>query len=161
MSNLPKSRRLWRLVKTQYTTCAFDGEGAFRFGGRWNSRGQGVVYASGSLSLAVLEMLVHLDPAAHLPELSAISIEVPADLIATQEFSSLDAISGGLPWSLRETRTWGDEWASLRKTAALEVPSAIVPNESNYLINPKHSSFAQFKLGKAVVFPVDTRLFYS
>lgn len=153
------TQRLWRLVKSQHAASAFDGEGAFRFGGRWNSRGQRVVYVSSTLSLAVLEVLVHLDPAAYLPELCAISIEVPMDLIAAREFSSLDTISGGLPWNLRQTRTWGDDWTRQQTKVALQVPSAVVHNESNYLLSPNHPDFAKLKIGEPQVFPVDARLF--
>jgi RES domain-containing protein len=151
--------RLWRLVKTQHIASAFDGEGAFRYGGRWNSRGQRVVYASSTLSLAVLEVLVHLDPAGYLPELHAISIDVPIEEIRTHHFSKQDSISGGLPWQLAQTRAWGDVWARERGRPALEVPSAIVPNESNYLLSPTHPRFAQLEISAPEQFPIDARLF--
>jgi len=155
---MSKSLRLWRLVKSEHAATAFDGEGAFRYGGRWNSRGQRVVYASGSLSLAVLEVLVHLDPAGYLPELSAVAIDMPAGAITSGDFSSLDMMSRGLPWSLRQTRAWGDQWTGEQSSAALQVPSTIVPNESNYLLNPSHPNFAQLKIGEPEIFPMDARL---
>jgi len=67
----PDGIRIWRLVKAGRTHSAWDGEGAFRFGGRWNSRGVRAVYASSSLALALLETLVHLDPALPLPAMCA------------------------------------------------------------------------------------------
>ncbi len=117
-----------------------------------------MVYASGSLSLALLEILVHVDPAAPLPELCAVPIYLPVDQIATDHFSALDQISGGLPWSLAQTRTWGDTWNQSQQTPALQVPSMIVPNESNYLINPLHPAFKDCTIEAAQAFSIDARL---
>lgn len=154
----PGYLRLWRLVKAEHAATAFDGEGAFRYGGRWNSRGQRVVYASGSLSLALLEVLVHLDPAATLPKLCAFLIKVPSDAIKTDHFSQLDALSGSLPWSLGQTRAWGDAWSRCQVAPALRIPSSIVPNESNYLLKPSHPGFATMEIGEAQAFALDFRL---
>ena len=150
--------RLWRLVKPRHAGTAFDGEGAYRFGGRWNSPGQRVVYASGSLSLALLETLVHLDPAGHLPALSVFRIDLPPALLHTETFSTLDRLSGGLPWPMGETRARGDAWNRARTSPALAVPSTIVPLESNYLLNPQHPDFDQIKIGKPQPFALDSRL---
>lgn len=154
----PEQIRLWRLVKSKHAETAFDGEGAFRYGGRWNSRGRRVVYASGSLSLAALEVLVHLDPAAHLPELTAYPIDLPRELLQTEDFSRLDQVSGGLPWPLRTTRAWGDAWCSTAAQAALRIPSTIVPNECNYLLNPQHPDFGEIRIGEPEEFALDDRL---
>ena len=155
---MPEHLRLWRLVKTRHAGTAFDGEGAYRFGGRWNSPGQRVVYASESLSLALLEIFVHLDPAARLPDLSAFPIYLPRALLRTETFSTLDQVSGGLPWSMRKTRAWGDGWNRAQTTPALAVPSALVPLESNYLLNPQHPDFSQINIGKPQAFALDARL---
>jgi RES domain-containing protein len=148
---------LWRLVKTPYASSAFDGEGAFRFGGRWNHRGQRVVYTSGTLSLAMLEILVHLDPAAHLPAMCAVAIHVPRSQIHSTSFSSLTAISGGLPWGRSQTRNWGQTWFEAQTSVALKVPSALVPHESNYIINPLHPAFKTCTIEAARPFSVDAR----
>ena len=150
--------RIWRLVKSKHAATAFEGEGAFRYGGRWNSRGQRVVYASGSLSLAALEVLVHLDPSAHLPGLSAFPIDVPGELLQVEDFSHLDQISGGLPWSLRTTCAWGDAWCTASDRPVLQIPSAIVPNESNFLLNPQHPDFTRLRIGLPETFTLDARL---
>ncbi|CAA6679420.1 Unannotated [Lentimonas sp. CC4] len=146
------------MVKTEHIKSAFDGEGAFRFGGRWNSRGQRVVYASGSLSLATLEILVHIDPAGHLPKLSAFSIDLPVKRLQVEDYSKLDHISGGLPWHLGQTRAWGDAWRQSQTTPALQVPSSIVPHEQNYLLNPSHPSFDRLTIGEPQDFSLDSRL---
>lgn len=153
-----RMQRCWRLVKTAYADHAFDGEGAFRFGGRWNSRGQRMVYVSGSLSLALLEILVHLDPADALPALSAIPVGLPDSFTATKSFSRLEDLNGSLPWALGQTRAWGDAWLAAQRSVALQVPSSIVPIEHNFLLNPEHSDFAKLQIGEPEIFTLDDRL---
>lgn len=149
----------WRLVKTAWAESAFDGEGAFRFGGRWNSRGQRVVYASSTLALALLEILVHIDTSRVIPDLVALSIETPKELFEEGPYSMLNEIHGGLPWSLQQTRSIGDQWASSLKSPALVVPSAIIPTESNFLFNPTHPGFTRCRISKARKFSLDTRFY--
>lgn len=151
----------WRLVKRDRAATAFDGEGAFRFGGRWNSKGQRVVYASSSLALALLEILVHLDPSRTIPELLAIPIDIPKDLVDHGPKSSLDRIGHGLPWPLPQTRQIGDRWIRAAKQAVRQVPSAIIPIESNYLLNPIHPDFARCHVGDPQPLPVDVRLYQA
>lgn len=152
------SLQAWRLVKSSRVDTAFDGEGAFRFGGRWNSKGQRVVYASSSLALALLEILVHIDPSRTVPELMAIPIEIPDKMVEHGPHSSLNGIGDGLPWPLKQTRQIGDRWLAGAKQAVLQIPSAIIPLESNLLLNPAHPNFAQCRIGEPEPFPVDTRL---
>jgi len=148
----------WRLVKHNRAATAFDGEGAFQFGGRWNSRGQRVVYASSTLSLALLEILVHIDPTGHVPELVAIPIELPRRLVEENAYSGMSTLDTALPWPLNETRRAGDVWLQASKKPALKIPSAIVPIESNYLINPMHRDFEQCRIGAPQTFNFDPRL---
>lgn len=151
----------WRLVKRSRRDTAFDGEGAFRFGGRWNSRGQRVVYASSTLALALLEILVHIDPSRTVPELVALPIGLPGSMVARGPHSALDRIGDGLPWPLKQTRQLGDSWIAAAEHAALQVPSAIIPLESNYLLNPAHPDFVQCRIGEPEPFPFDTRLYHD
>jgi len=152
------------LVKAGRTASAWDGEGAFRFGGRWNNRGGRVVYASSSLALALLEVLVHLDPAAPLPALRAICASVPSGMIAelpkTTETKNGGEIFPAIRFSvpLKVSRRLGDEWIRSRAGAVLAVPSAIVPTESNYLLNPDHPEFQAIKVGPPRDFALDDRL---
>ena len=149
--------RLWRVVKRAHAATAFDGEAARRFGGRWNSPGHRIIYASATKSLALLEILVHLDVGASLPRLVAFSFEVDNNLIEHLPAARLSrqwrATSGFL-----ETQRIGDEWLASGRTVALAVPSVIVPEESNYLLNPAHAAFSRLKFGRAVPFLVDPRL---
>lgn len=131
----------WRLVKAPHASAAFEGEGAFRFGGRWNSRGTRVVYASSSLALAALEFLVHLDPAAPVPELTALRIRIPTAVVAAEE-----SADGGTRLPLAVSRARGDRWAREGKSAVLRVPSVIVPVEDNFLVNPAHPDFTRLRI---------------
>jgi RES domain-containing protein len=149
--------RAWRLVKTRLAETAFDGRGAQRLGGRWNSPGLRVVYASEHLSLAALEVLVHAQDSAALRGYSAIAIEFDPRLAVDV---SPDSLSGS--W-----RAWpappalqaiGDDWIRSRRSAILRVPSTIVPVECNLLLNPEHPEFARIHIEEQTPFELDARL---
>jgi RES domain-containing protein len=148
---------LWRVVKRAHAATAFDGRAAARFGGRWNSPGRRAVYASATKSLAVLEILVHLDVGRPLPRFVAFGFEVDARLVET-------LAPGRLPRSwrtvegMRLTQRLGDEWLAAGRMLALAVPSTIVPEESNYVLNPAHPAFAKLKIGSPTPFVLDPRL---
>jgi RES domain-containing protein len=137
---------------------AFDGEGARVFGGRWNHPGTPVVYASGTLALAALEIFVHLD----VPESAANLVAVPADIPAS--VSVAEVRTSELPTRWREYRApealadIGVTWAQAGRTAVLAVPSAVIPPESNYLLNPAHPSFSKIRIGTAERFSFDPRM---
>ena len=147
----------WRLVKERHAETAFDGEGARIYGGRWNSPGRRVVYTSGSLALAALETLVHLDAASPLPRFLAFSLQLARDDIEQVRLPATYAIHGPLP-SLRETRRLGDEWIEAGRHVAFLAPSAIVPQEFNILLNPLHKRFPQLSITPPVAFAIDGRL---
>lgn len=134
-----------------------DGEGARLAGGRWNSRGRAAVYASSRLSLAALELLVHTDVPLVPPDLVAFEIEVPDTLeIETVELSALPK-----DWRLPghpACRSIGDTWLAEERTAVLRVPSAVVPEESNYIINPAHRAAKSIHVVGRRRFAFDSRL---
>jgi RES domain-containing protein len=141
--------KLWRVVKRKHAATAFDGKAAQRFGGRWNSPGRRAVYASASKSLALLEILVHLDVGRPLPRLVTFAFDVEDRLIERLPAAQLPRYwrtSRGLPI----TQRIGDEWLASRRALALAVPSAIVPEESNYLLNPAHRAFGRMKFGRSM-----------
>lgn len=146
----------WRLTKTKYLSTAWDGEGAAKAGGRWNSPGVAVVYTSGSLSLALVEVLVHL-PADILPAYSAVPVEIDDALVTT-------LAAGRLPKNWKDsppppaTQAIGDGWVGSRTSAALRVPSVVVPGEFNFILNPAHRDFGRVSIGTAMPFPFDPRL---
>jgi len=147
----------WRIVKARHAESAFDGEGARRHGGRWNSRGTAVVYVAGSISLAVLEIVVHLATPRALRNYVTISVEIDDDLI-----DRLDPERLPDPWRSHppppEVQRLGDRWVVEETSAVLAVPSVIVPRETNYLLNPAHPDFARLRIGPPEPLELDERL---
>ncbi|MBS1911106.1 MAG: RES family NAD+ phosphorylase [Bacteroidetes bacterium] len=137
---------------------ALDGEGARLYGGRWNSRGTPLVYAAGSIALAVLELLVHTDPATLPADLTVYTIELP-DNITIEQISGRSLPKGWRkhPASIACAR-FGDAWAASLSTPALSIPSAIVPEEYNYLINPRHPDSHLIRVVRKRRFAFDQRL---
>ena len=147
----------WRITKRKHAKTAFNGSGARRYGGRWNSPGTAIVYTSETQSLAVLEMLVHLDGPDLLQEYVLIGVEIEESLLRDLDPSVLphNWRTDPAPLALRKI---GDEWAVARSSVALRVPSILLPGESNVLINPVHGDFARFVIGKPLAFSFDPRL---
>jgi|UniRef100_UPI00404A2C8A RES domain-containing protein len=146
----------WRLVKEVHAPTAFGGEGAARAGGRWNSRGQHVVYASATQSLAVLEALVHLDfPIVF--HYVFFRIEFADRLITTLGDKSLPRDWQTNPPAAASQKL-GDLWLQMAHSPVLAVPSAVVPTETNFVLNPSHPDFKQIKISKPVPFTIDDRL---
>mgnify|MGYP000320024637 CR=1 FL=1 len=151
----------FRLCKTKHLASAFSGEGARLNGGRWNSPGLAVVYTSSSLSLATLEVLVHLeDPAVFDRVFSWVPVAIPPDTVAR-----LDPLALARGWHQHETnassRNMGDMWLRSRRSAAYAVPSAVTPGEWNYLLNPAHPRFNEIEIGEARRFEPDSRLVHG
>lgn len=153
---------VWRVVADQYTLPPFDpldGKGAERIGGRWNSPGVAVTYLSGSLSLAVLEVLVHSGRIDSLTGKMAIALTVPERDIRTIRTSEMPQ-DWQDPATNNALREIGDRWLAKGDTPVLRVPSAVIPVEFNYLLNPVHPHFARIR-GTATPkqpLPLDPRL---
>jgi RES domain-containing protein len=147
----------WRIVKRRLARTAFDGEGARRFGGRWNSKGVAVVYLAQSQSLAALEILVQIDSPPLLEHYAALPVSIDPNLITRIDTSSLPKNWKTYPPPKR-IRAIGNDWVAAARSAVLQVPSVIVPLESNYLLNPHHPDFPKLKIGKPVRFTFDPRL---
>jgi RES domain-containing protein len=149
----------YRICKTKYAVTWFDGEGAFRFGGRWNSRGTRILYTAGSLSLAALEMLVQLNDEEILLSYSFATAEFDESLIlSVEEFRALPENWNASPPPL-EIQQIGDEWVRDIASVVLKVPTSVLPVEFNYLINVDHPEFLKVQLGKAQNFTFDERLY--
>ena len=147
----------WRLLKTKHLAHAFDGEGARLFGGRWNSQGIRVVYASESLALATLEVLVHLQATSVLLSYSTIQISFDEALVTQVDRSSLPANWRDFP-PPPALQAVGDTWIASATSAVLEVPSAVINTESNYLISPTHKDFHLIATNPPQPFVFDPRL---
>jgi RES domain-containing protein len=147
----------WRFVKAKHADHAFAGEGARRFGGRWNSPGSPVVYTAGSISLALLELLAHLEDASILPSYVLFRANIHANLIETLEEAILPKNWRGSP-APTSVKMLGDKWVQASRSAVLAVPSAISPAEKNYLINPAHPDFSKIKTSGPVDYEYDPRI---
>ena len=147
----------WRITKQRYAAQAFSGEGAELAGGRWNSPGTRLVYTSSSISLAVLEILVHLQSSSVLSSYVVIPAAFPEDVV-----DELDP--GNLPegWNTHpapaRTQRIGDEWVHSQRSLVLAVPSVVVPLEQNFLINPSHPDAVRIETGDPRPLPLDPRL---
>ncbi len=147
--------RVWRLASSRYPP--LTGEGARLAGGRWNSPGTPMVYASTHLSLSVLEMLVHLDVARLPADLVSFEVALPDEAVETLDLSLLRPGWENNPFQ-RETREIGDRWIREGRGLALVVPSAVVPAERNVLINPLHADIRQIRIASQEPFAFDMRL---
>ncbi len=146
----------WRLTSRAYTGTAFDGEGAQHYGGRWNSPGRPMVYLAGSLALAALEQLAHLH-AADLLEKQFVRFRA---VFPSETLLELDEQVLPDDWTkdLETTRRIGDGWLETGASLALKVPSAVVTEEHNYVLNPGHPDFSRLDISPAAPFTFDWRL---
>ena len=152
------SLSLWRISKRKYVATAFSGEGARRVGGRWNSRGQGMVYTSGTLSLAALEVFVHMEVEDVATMLAWIRLDVPTEVkIEYLEVAQLPPDWRNIP-APAVLAIMGDNWFRSGATAILAVPSVVIPLEFNYLINPSHPDFVKLAVESPQPFELDPRL---
>lgn len=150
--------RFWRICRRHYAAEAATGAGARLYGGRWNSRGVKVVYASTSLALAAVETFVNLEP--NLRPADFVSIE--GDIPDAVEIRRLDPAT--LPAGRHESRDeslrrFGDQWIRGGETAALLVPSAAIRGEWNVLLNPAHSEFSEITFRAPERFEYDARMY--
>jgi len=148
---------IWRLTRKKYADEAFTGEGARRFGGRFNSPGTRAVYAAESLALALVETLVGLTDYADLYRYVFFRVELEEEHV---EVLSREKLPEG--WDARPptgaTRQVGDAWLSEGRPLALRVPSVVVPYSHNYVLNPDHPAFSGLEVRGPEELPVDPRL---
>lgn len=146
---------VWRLARLAHVK--LDGEGAGLAGGRWNSRGSPAVYTSSRLSLAALELLVHTEVTLVPPDLVACEIDIPDALdVERVEIADLPA-----QWRFPNhpgCRAIGDRWLAEGRTPVLRVPSAVVPEEWNCIINPRHRGAKAIEIVRRRKFSFDARL---
>ncbi len=150
----------WRIVQTAFVTSAFSGEGARLYSGRWNHRGERMVYTAGALSLAALELLVHLEAPKLMVSYLQIPIQFEDTLCRTLDRNSLppDWQQSPAPGSMKDI---GSEWLQSAVSAVLAVPSVIVPDEILFLLNPQHPDFPTIHIGEPAPFQFDPRLLKS
>jgi len=151
--------RVYRILRKRYAKTPFDGEGAFRFGGRWSSPGTRLVYTSERLSLAMIEYYIHIGSDDSPPDLVVSTADVPESVSRTKISTSRlrpDWRESPAPPHLAAI---GDSFVAKGKTAILIVPSVLCPPESNWLINPQHPDFRRVRVYKSATFYYDQRFF--
>jgi len=150
--------RVWRICRKPYAADPLGGRGGLFTSGRWHTKGRRVVYTSGSLALAALEILVHVDQEMLPSDLLQLEIAVPDSLkVARINLKELprDWQSYPAPPSLQRR---GDAWLAAGSTAVLKVPSAVIPEESNLLLNPEHPDSRNLRVVSKKAFVYDPRL---
>lgn len=145
-----------RIVQNARVAGALDGEGSRRFGGRWTSPGRRAVYFGATASLSLLEVLTRVEGFL-LPSYAVIPVSIPASLIETVDVSRLPSDWRDSPPPV-ELRQLGDAWMQSKRTPVLRVPSSIIPEESNYVLDPDHRDAARISVGEPFVLEVDFRL---
>ena len=147
--------RFWRLTRAAYVTAPLSGQGAAIAGGRWNSPGVRIAYASTSRPLALLEMLVHVTRETVPPDMTLVPIDIPDRWVAKPE--ALPADWSDLPFSAG-ARNLGDNWVHQARSVALIVPSVALPAERNVLINPAHPHLRRVRVLPPEPLAFDPRL---
>jgi RES domain-containing protein len=150
----------FRVDKAKWALQSFSGQGAALEGGRWNPAGVPVVYVSEHLAMAAMEKLVHLRPRIG-SKIAYISfridfLDVPVERLSLSKLpSTWDAKPLGT-----DTQRLGAEWFASKRTAILQVPSAIIPTEWNFVLNPTHPDFPRIKIAAPTPFAFDPRLLH-
>jgi RES domain-containing protein len=150
--------QIWRICRARFAGEAFSGLGARRFGGRWNTPGVPMVYASSSLALAAIELFVHLEPNLQPDDLVSIAAELPEGEPA-QRLGPNQLPVGWWMDDFEPLRAIGDAWILQRKSLAIHVPSAALRSEWNVLVNSLHPAIAAIKIDEPQPFHFDARMF--
>ncbi len=136
----------WRLCRAPFAD--LTGEGARRYGGRWNTPGRPMVYAAADAALAVLEVRVHLDLTPDLLPDNYVLLTIDLGNLAIEAIADIPA----------DPAAFGDAWLRAQRSPVLQVPSLIVPETSNLLLNPSHPDAARASIVAQRRFTFDRRL---
>jgi RES domain-containing protein len=147
----------WRIILASEASTAFAGEGARRYGGRWNSPGVRVVYVSEHQSTAALEAFVNNKPFLPIGKFKAFHLQWPDGITEVVPKKTLPVNWRVYP-TATETRQIGDRWVRERRSAVLAVPSAVSPADTNFLLNPLHPDFKRIRIASPIDFEFDSRL---
>lgn len=149
--------KAYRLVKAKHVLDAFNGEGAKRYGGRWNAVGTPMVYAAQSRALAAMETLVHTSGADRRIQYVMYEIEIPDGLVLTYDRKKLPSDWQNLspPSSLQSI---GSAWQESLQSPALRVPSVMIEQECCILLNPEHPDTKAIHIHYPMPFEFDGRL---
>lgn len=152
-------RPIYRVLRKAYARSPLDGEGAYRYGGRWSSPGTRLAYTSEHQSLAMLEYFVHLDAGDAPADLVLVTAQVADDvLVETTAADDLPAHWRRSPAPVELARI-GDEFVRRAERYILIVPSALAPHENNWLLNPQHTDFHKIVVSGVEPLSYDPRMF--
>ncbi len=151
--------RLYRILRKKFAGSPFDGEGAYRYGGRWSSAGTRLSYASEHQSLAMLEYFVHLDKDDPPDDLVLTIADIPAGLSRRRIDPAHLPSQWRDPVAPSELARFGGEFVREARHCLLFVPSALAPSENNVLINPAHPDSKRIALLDLEPLHYDLRLF--
>jgi len=147
---------LYRMAKRRHAA-DLSGKGAELAGGRWNEIGIPALYLAENISLAILETIVHCHTISDLHHRLLLSIEVPEETIEEIPRDQLPSNWNITPWH-NFTINYGSNWLSSNNNSILKIPSAVVPSQSIYLLNPKNRKHNLLKISKEEEFLPDNRL---
>jgi RES domain-containing protein len=151
--------QVYRVLRKAYAQAPLHGEGAYRYGGRWSSSGTRLAYTSEHQSLAMLEYFVHLDAADTPADLVLVTAEVPNDLARQRVAVDKLPSNWGRSHAPVELARVGDEFVRRAAHCVLTVPSALAPNENNWLLNPQHHGFRRVVVSRIEPLIYDERMF--
>ena len=151
--------RVWRIASAAHA--AFDGEGARRHGSRWTPKGLPAVFTSATLSLAALERFVNTDPDLEPDNLVAIAVDVEPN-VAVEVIALPDLPPDWRAYPpLPALTEFGERWLHASGSVVLSVPSAVIPIERNFVINPANSDFDKLTIHPSEPFSFDPRMWKS
>jgi RES domain-containing protein len=150
--------QIFRLTRKKYKI-ELSGKGAAVMGARWNSKGTELIYTSASRALAMAEVFIHLSLNKLPSDFVMLEINIPETLkMGTVTAKELPERWNEFPYRFN-TQQFGDGLVSDNNYAFLQVPSAVVPGDFNYLLNPYHADFSKITIKTYTDFPMDNRLF--
>lgn len=148
---------IYRLVNSQYKD-DISGYGSFLYGGRWNPKGMNALYGAEHISLAVLEIMVNYNSAMYKvrPRYHLIELELPDQSIVKIRENSLKR-----KWTedMEYSQFMGEQFLQQKTHLTLIMPSAVIPEENNIMVNPQHPDFNQVKIRNTRPYGFDSRLF--
>lgn len=152
--------KAWRIIRKKRLQDAFTGEGARIGGGRWNHVGTPVVYVSETLSLAALELFVHFTRKDI--KLCKSLVAIPLDIPNSVKTAEVSVRNLNPDWRVsppsNSTKDIGTKWAQKKTSLILRVPSALIPDEYNLVLNSKHADFMKIRIGNPQPFTLDKRI---
>ncbi len=149
----------WRIADPAFAATPQEmlSGGARLYGGRWNTIGAPLIYASGNIATATLEILVHLEDRVILDTYRLIELVIPEEIIIEVDPADLPA-NWQQPSMTPITQAIGDTWIQTGESAVLKVPSVAAPQEWNYLVNPEHPDYSKITAQNFAAYKPDPRL---